>query len=300
MHISIDEIIGIIEKHTGRRVGPAPRNFFITGVSSITHSKAGTLTWMNEQAVDWREIQSAVIICSDRLIPPAIDRIFFIPVKNPRLVFAKVLSEILEKDNPRIIHPGAVISEGAEIGDGVSIGCGSFIDENVRVGDRTIVGNNVVIRSGCTIGSDCAIKSNTVIGEKGFGFAFEKDGTPVEIPQVGGVVIENHVEIGALNTVASGTIDPTRIQSHVKIDDHVHVAHNVVIGNNSIITACVELSGGVIIKENVWIGPNVSVKEKVTVGAHALIGIGAVVIRDVAPDAVVAGNPARFLKTRRP
>ena len=105
---------------------------------------------------------------------------------------------------------------------------------------------------------------------------------------LGGVKIGNEVEIGALNSIARGTLNDTIIENGVKTDNLVHIAHNCYIGCNSLITACVELSGGVIVGKNVWIGPNSSVLEKIKIGDNAFIGIGSVVTKDV--DTNMAGS----------
>ena len=106
------------------------------------------------------------------------------------------------------------------------------------------------------------------------------------------MVIQDNVEIGALNTVAGGTIHPTVVEVDVKTDDHVHIAHNCRIGPRTIITACAELSGSVRIGADCWIGPNASIRDGISVGDGAFVGIGSNVIAPVLPRAIVYGNPA--------
>ena len=148
--------------------------------------------------------------------------------------------------------------------------------------EHTIIANNVIISDNVRIGKSCYIKSNTVIGEDGFGFDFEEDGTPFRIPHIGSVYIGNNVEIGAQNTIARGTLDNTIIEDNVKTDDQVHIAHNCKIGKNTLITACVEISGSVEIGANCWIGPNSSIIQKIKIEDNVTIGIGTIVIKDVA------------------
>ena len=109
----------------------------------------------------------------------------------------------------------------------------------------------------------------------------------------GGVRIGNRVEVGSVTTVCQGTLGPTIIEDDAKVDDHVHVAHNCRIKKMAFVIACAELSGGVVVGERAWIGPNASVLEKVTIGDDALVGLGAVVLRNVANGVTVVGNPAK-------
>jgi UDP-3-O-[3-hydroxymyristoyl] glucosamine N-acyltransferase len=114
------------------------------------------------------------------------------------------------------------------------------------------------------------------------------------------VVIGDWVEIGALSTVSSGTIDPTRIASFTKLDDHVHIAHNCQVGSNTIITAGAVVAGSVIIGDGAWLGPNCTITDGVTIGEGAFIGIGAVVLQDCQPHGVYSGNPARKYSDAKP
>ena len=209
--------------------------------------------------------------------------------RNPRLDFARALNFISSKGGLKSCLEGATVHPTASIGKGVTLGDG------VKIGAHTSIGNNVVIGEGVSIGERCIIKSGAVIGENGFGFERDETGRPIRLVHLGSVVIGNDVEIGSLSTVCKGTLEDTRIEEFVKVDDHVHVAHNVKIGRCALVTACAELSGGVQVGEGAWIGPNSSVIQKVRIGAWATVGIGANVIRDVPERATVAGNPAKAI-----
>ena len=211
--------------------------------------------------------------------------------KAPRLDFARALSILAEDpgfmgyhDKPQI-HPTASIGEFVSIGNGVIIGAHTRILPNVTIGE------------GVRIGERCVIKSGSVIGQDGFGFERDMDGRPIRLVHLGVVIIGNDVELGSLNTICRGTLGDTIVEDHVKTDDHVHIAHNCIIRMCALITACVELSGGVEVGAYSWIGPNVSVIQKVKIGDRAFIGIGAVVTKDVESGVVVAGNPARPLRS---
>ncbi|HSO33206.1 MAG TPA: UDP-3-O-(3-hydroxymyristoyl)glucosamine N-acyltransferase [Labilithrix sp.] len=211
---------------------------------------------------------------------------------EPRLDFIKALL-VLERLGPFArateaaqIHPTAVIAPGVSIGKGVVIGEGTRVEPHVTIADDV------------RIGKDCWLKSGCVIGESGFGFERLPDGSPIRFLHFGGVIIGDRVEVGSVTTVVQGTLGPTVIEDDAKVDDHVHVAHNVRICKNAFVIACAELSGGVVVGEAAWIGPNASVLEKVQIGARAFVGLGCVVLKDVAPDTTVVGNPARVIPRR--
>lgn len=218
---------------------------------------------------------------------------------NPRLDFARTLQAFfsLPKETPACIAETAVIGNNVILGDGVSIGEYSIINDNVVIGDRTEIHHHVVINANTHIGADCQIRSNTIIGEEGFGFERDENGTPIRIPHMGGVIIGDNVEIGVLCSIARGTIDNTIIGSNTKIDTHVHIGHNANIGNGCFIIACAQISGSAQIGENGWFGPNSSVKNGIHIGAGVLIGLGTVVTKSLPDNVVAAGCPARILRT---
>ncbi|MEB8430943.1 UDP-3-O-(3-hydroxymyristoyl)glucosamine N-acyltransferase [Cocleimonas sp. KMM 6892] len=219
-----------------------------------------------------------------------------IKVANPRLAFAKILTEFFTEKPMRRVHPSTIIGINTFIHETVTIGCNCHIGDNVKIGKDTVINHNVVINDNTQIGKNCYIKSGTTIGEDGFGFAFEENGTPIRIPHLGKVIIGNDVEIGAKNTIARGTLDDTVIDDRVKTDDQVHIAHNCWIGENTIITACSEISGSVTIGKNCWIGPNTTFMQKINIGDNSTIGIGALVLKNVKSDKKVMGLEAIELK----
>ena len=213
----------------------------------------------------------------------------YIKVKNPRLVFAKVVQNFFVDNIVYDIDNTSSIGNNCYISKDVKISKYCVIGKNVSIGKGTVINNHVVIGDNTIIGEDCYIKSGSIIGEDGFGFDFEDDGTPIRIPHLGKVVLGNSVEIGAKNTIAKGTLGVTKIEDNVKIDDQVHIAHNCSIGKNTIITACAEISGSVHIGKNCWIAPNVSIIQKVSIGDDVTIGIGAVVTKDIEDNKKIMG-----------
>jgi UDP-3-O-[3-hydroxymyristoyl] glucosamine N-acyltransferase len=218
--------------------------------------------------------------------------------KNAGLAFVKTVARFFAPPRETGIMPTAMIDKKAKIGKRVFIGHNAVVGPDVSIGDNTSIGNNVVIAGKVKIGKGCTVKSNAVIGEPGFGFEVEADGTPFHFPHTGSIEIGDGVWIGAGSTVERAHITKTVIGNNVKIDDLVQVGHNCVLGENSMITSGTVLCGAAVIGKNAWIAPNTSVKEKVKIGVGAFVGLGSVVIRDVPANTVVVGNPAAILKRK--
>lgn len=150
-----------------------------------------------------------------------------------------------------------------------------------------------------TMGEGCVIGSGVVIGEPGFGFAFDERNVAYRMPHIGGVKIGDRVEIGANTVIDSGTLSPTIIEDDVKIDNLVHIAHNVHVGARTLVITQAGLHGSSRIGCDCWIGPGAHIRNKVKVGNNVLVGQCANVVKDVPDNVVVAGNPARIIRERR-
>ncbi|MEX0447499.1 DapH/DapD/GlmU-related protein [Xenorhabdus sp. SGI246] len=214
----------------------------------------------------------------------------FIISKNPRLDFIRILSFLEKKIG--FNH----FSFKSKISPTVSIGHNSIIEDGCIIHDNVQIEHNVVIHSGTIIGANSRIRANSSIGGDGFGFERTQNGIPIRFPHLGGVIVGENVEIGSNTCIAKGTLSNTVIEDHVKIDNLVHIAHNCRIGKGTFITACAEISGGVTVGNNSWIGPNASIIQKKNIGDNALIGIGAVLTKDVPESTVFAGNPAKKIR----
>jgi UDP-3-O-[3-hydroxymyristoyl] glucosamine N-acyltransferase LpxD len=219
----------------------------------------------------------------------------YILVENPRLVFARIVSEISKKEQKCVIHKSAIIGRNCNIGK-ASIGEYAVIGDNVSIGDGSVILAHAVVGDNTTIGEKSLIKSNAVIGQKGFGFEYGQGHIPVAIPHIGTVKIGNNVEIGANTVIVRATLGATIISDDVKIDDLVFIAHNVEIGARTLVIACAEISGSVKIGVDCWLGPNCSIMNQIIIGNNVLVGLGAVVLHSVPDDLVVAGNPAKILR----
>lgn len=193
------------------------------------------------------------------------------------------------------VHPRAHVDPGALIGPNVTILPNCYVGPNVQIGQDTTLAPGATVVRNAIIGANCLIRENSVIGGNGFGIEKDEDGNNLRIPHLAGVIIGDGVEIGALNTVCSGTLKPTIVGNNVKTDDHIHIAHNDVIDENVIITAGTILSGSVHLKPESWIGINASVKQGITIGKGSTVGMAACVTKDVPPGDTVAGSPAKPL-----
>lgn len=275
------------------------KNFF-SKFSAIDEADKGSICfckYKDDRAVKLlKKTKASMVLCHFGICLPKRNDITYIMVDNPRFCFAKLLSEYCVQPIKEFkIHSTAIIGKNCKIKK-VSVAPYVVIGNNVVIGDNSIIFPNVVIFDNVIIGKNAIIKSNTTIGQRGFGFEFDKNNDPISIPHIGAVLIGDNVEIGANNTVARGTLKNTIISDHVKTDDHVHIAHNVKIGKRTVITACSEISGSVKIGSDCFLGPNCSIINDITIGNKVLVGIGTVVIRSVSNQVIVAGNPAKVLR----
>ena len=267
----------------------------LTGFSPISQTTTNSVSWMRLQELDWSSIQSSVVIAATEFVPPTHAKSTVVTVNNPRLVFAKLLQRFAVRFKEPTIHPTTVIGENCNIPNSVSIGCFTTIGDNVTIGEDSVIRNNVTINDDMQIGDRVIIKSGAVIGEEGFGFDHEEDGSPFRVPHIGLVIIGADVEIGSLTTVCRGTLGNTEICDYAKIDDHVHIAHNVIIGERTIIAACAEISGSVIVDNDVWIGPGSVVTNGVHISKDCYIGIGTNVMTNASPGTKLIGFPGKHM-----
>lgn len=219
-----------------------------------------------------------------------VDKIGIIFSENPRLIFIKILDFLVREigfsswDFPSVIDSTAVIGKNVVIEDGCYIG------------KNTIIEHNVVLHSGTRIGDNCRIRSCSSIGGDGFGFERLDGSESLRFPHLGGVLIGDYVEIGSCTAVCRGTLSDTVLENHVKIDNLVHIAHNCLIRTGAYVIACAEISGGVNVGRNAWIAPNSCTHQKIVIGDESIIGLGAVVTKDVPSNSVYAGNPAKKIR----
>lgn len=190
------------------------------------------------------------------------------------------------------VGPGAVIGAGAVVGSGSAVGANCTIGAGVEIGRECVLLPNVTVYPGSVLGDRVVVHAGARIGVDGFGYVLVED-EHVKVPQVGGCVVEDDVEIGANCTIDRGSIGKTRIGAGSKLDNMVHIGHNVVIGTRSLVVAQVGIAGSTRLGEGVVLGGQAGVSGHLNIGAGARIGAQAGVISDIAPGQEVSGYPAR-------
>ena len=307
MEITLGEIAKSIK---GELVGNP--DIVIKGISGIKEAKKGDITFLANSkysSLAQNTKASAVIVgkSTDALPKP------IIKIKDPSLAFAKVVGLLSPRDNinyPSGIHPAALISPKASLGKGVSIGAYAIIDDDVTIGDNTVIYGSCYISRGTKIGKNCLIypqvsirerteigdkviiHSGTVIGSDGFGFATVR-GMQKKIPQIGFVVIEDNVEIGANVTIDRARFDKTIIGKGTKIDNLVQIAHNVIVGENCTIVAQAGISGSTTLGKKVILAGQAGLVGHIYIGDGAVVAAQAGVTKSIPANTKVSGYPAK-------
>ncbi|MDO8804449.1 MAG: UDP-3-O-(3-hydroxymyristoyl)glucosamine N-acyltransferase [Elusimicrobiota bacterium] len=190
------------------------------------------------------------------------------------------------------IGPFAVVEAGAEISDGAIIGAQCYVGRNARVGRDTRLYPGVKIMDACEIGAEAIIHAGAVIGADGYGYISPR-GTHEKIPQLGKVIVEGRVEIGANVTIDRAALDVTVIGGGTKIDNLVHIAHNVKIGKHCLIMGQAGIAGSVVIGDNAIIGGQAAISDHVTIGDNTVVMGKTGVMSNLGPNQIVFGAAAR-------
>ncbi len=227
----------------------------------------------------------------------------------------KAFSTLLEYYNQVKLNKSGIeqpnyIADSAKYGDGLYLGAFAYIGEkvvlgenvkiypNVYIGDNVKIGNNVTIFAGVKIysesmiGNNCTIHSGAVIGADGFGFSPDDSGQYSKVPQIGNVIIEDNVDIGAATTIDRATLGSTIIRKGVKLDNHIQIAHNVEIGENTAIAAQTGIAGSTKIGKNCLIGGQVGIAGHLSIGDRVKIQAQSGIGRDIKDDEMLQGSPA--------
>ena len=242
----------------------------------IDEAKASSIVWLSPEnknkisSIDGTAA-SNIIIQKNEFIPfqKYKDKIFIL-VDNPKLIYQRIVQNLFFKRNLNGVHHTAIINN-------------VYIYGNVYIHDKVKIGNNVIIQSGSVIGSD------------GFGLTRNENYEFENFPHIGGVIIEDNVEIGANTTIDRGTLGNTLLKEGCKIDNLVHIAHNVEIGKHTAIVANVMIAGSTKIGDFCWIAPSSSIRDRVNIPSNTTIGLGAIVVKSVNKSGIYTGNPAKEL-----
>jgi UDP-3-O-[3-hydroxymyristoyl] glucosamine N-acyltransferase len=232
-----------------------------------------------------------IVIPNPTLAFAQIAQKFFCPVSPPRGMAAEVARGVGTQIGPDVsIWPRVTLGDRVTIGARVTLYPGVFVGDDSMIGDDTLLYPNVVVREGCRIGARVIVHSGTVIGSDGFGYV-QDQGRHFKIPQLGGVTIEDDVEIGANVAVDRATLGQTIIKQGSKIDNLVQIAHNVTIGAHSILVAQVGIAGSTHVGHHVMIGGQAGLADHIVIGDQVMIAARAGVNRSLEPEQIVSGAP---------
>lgn len=308
MKFTAAQIAGILE---GEVVGNP--NAEVHKLSKIEEGTEGSLTFLaNPKYINFiYSTQATVTIVNNTFEPEQNITTTLIKVEDAYKSFSKLLEyynqvKLMKSgiEQPSVISEGVTygndlylgsfcyIGKNVIIGNNVKIYPNSFIGDNVTIGDNCVFFAGVRIYSETEIGNNCTIHSGTIVGSDGFGFAPLEDGTYSKVPQIGNVIIEDNVEIGACTTVDRATLGSTIIRKGVKLDNHIQVAHNVEIGENTVIAAQTGIAGTTKIGKNCLIGGQVGFAGHLVIGDNVKIQAQSGIGKNLSDGEVVQGSPA--------
>ncbi len=285
----------------------------INTLGTIQDAKAGAVTFFSNPKYEnfiYTTKASAIIVKKD-FNPRQTLNNTLIRVDDPYLSFTILLEEYhkiisFQKSGveaPSFMGNGSTSGEGiyrgafSYIGDNVTIGENVKIYPHAYIGDNSVIGNNTIIHSGVKIyakthiGNNCVIHSGCVIGSDGFGFAPQEDGSYKTIPQLGNVIIENWVDIGANTVIDCSTLNSTIIRNGVKLDNLIQIAHNVEVGENTVIAAQTGVSGSSKVGKNCVIAGQVGIVGHLEVGDNVKVGAQSGVPKSLKDNKIVSGSP---------
>ncbi len=281
----------------------------LEGVAPLDSAKAGDLTFITNPR--YAKLATATlgsaILCEKEI--PGVSKPFLL-VKNPYAALARIISFFYPSRvfNPGIqegawvhptatvhphasVFPGVAVSAGVRIGRGTVLFPGVFIGEEAVVGEDCIFYSNVTVREKCLVGNRVILQPGAVVGADGFGFAPETEAY-VKIPQVGNVIIEDDVELGANTCVDRAALGSTRIGKGTKIDNLVQIGHNVVIGVNTVIVSQTGISGSTQVGDHVVMGGQVGLAGHLKIGNHVTLATRTGVMEDIPEKGVYWGSPS--------
>jgi UDP-3-O-[3-hydroxymyristoyl] glucosamine N-acyltransferase len=289
-------------------------NATVSDISKIEEGKPGTLSFLANPKYEKYiyDTQSTIVIVNADFQAQKDISATLVRVKNAYESFAALL-RLYEQSKPRksgiskmaVISDTAslgkelyvgeftVVSENASIGDGVQLYPQVYVGDHVKIGEGSILHPGVKVYEGCEIGSHCVIHAGAVVGADGFGFAPNQDNNYEKVPQVGKVILEDHVEIGANTTVDRATMGATILRKGVKLDNLVMIAHNVDVDENTVIAAQSGISGSTKVGKNCMFGGQVGLIGHINIASGVKIAAQSGITKDIKEEGIVIqGSPA--------
>ena len=289
------------------------KNVVVSSLCKIEQGTQNAMSFLSNPKYEHYiyDTQASVVIVNKDFVPEKEVKTTMIKVDDAYACFAKVLdlynefllnktgiSSLSFISKTATMGQDAYVGEFAFIGEGVKMGKNVKIYPHAYVGDNVVIGDNVTLFSGariyhlCVIGNGCVINSGAIIGADGFGYAPLEDGSFKKIAQIGNVVLEDNVEIGANTTIDRATMGSTLIKKGVKLDNLIQVAHNVIIDENTVIAAQTGLAGSTKIGKNCFIGGQVGFSGHITIGNNVKIGAQSGIMSNVKDNSSLFGYPA--------
>lgn len=288
-------------------------NSVVSDVAKIEEGRPGTLAFLSNPKYNkyLYETEASIVIINENYELESPVKATLIRVPDAYKAFASLLELYQQaKGNKTGIENPSFIDPSAKIGNDIYVGAFAYIGKNVKIGkhvkiypqvyigDNTSIGDDSILYAGvkiyedCKIGEACIIHAGAVIGADGFGFAPMEDGTYKKIPQVGNVILEDNVEIGANTTIDCATMGSTIIRKGTKIDDLVMIAHNVEIGENTVMASQTGIAGSTKVGRNCMFGGHVGVAGHITIGDNVNLGAMSGVPNSIKSNRTVLGAPA--------
>jgi UDP-3-O-[3-hydroxymyristoyl] glucosamine N-acyltransferase len=286
----------------------------VNDISKIEEGSPGTLSFLANPKYEKYiyDTQSSIVIVNTDFQPQKEISATLVRVKNAYESFAALL-RLYEQSKPKksgiskmasisetaslgkelYVGDFTVISENVSLGDGVQLYPQVYVGDNVKIGEGTILHPGVKVYEGCEIGSHCVIHAGAVLGADGFGFAPNADNNYEKVPQVGKVILEDHVEIGANTTVDRATMGATILRKGVKLDNLVMIAHNVEVDENTVIAAQTGISGSTKVGKNCMFGGQVGLIGHINIASGVKIAAQSGITKDIKEEGIVIqGSPA--------
>lgn len=285
----------------------------VNNFAKIEEGKPKTLTFLSNPKYTHYiyDTQADIVLINANFKAEKEIKATLIRVADAYEALAKLL-ELVDKSKPAKvgIEPMSYVAESAKMGEDVFIAGFAYVSDNatignnsklyphVFIGDNVTIGNNVILYSGvkvyadCKIGDNCIIHSGAVIGSDGFGFAPQADGSYHKIPQMGNVVIESNVEIGANTVIDSAVMDSTVIREGVKLDNLIQIAHNVELGKHTVIASQSGISGSTKVGEKCVFGGQIGLAGHLKIGNNVKLGAQSGVMKDLKEGSELIGSPA--------
>jgi UDP-3-O-[3-hydroxymyristoyl] glucosamine N-acyltransferase len=308
MKFTAQQIAGILE---GEVEGNP--NAEVSKLSKIEEGTEGSLTFLANPKYNnfIYETKASITIVNATFVPESKLSTTLIKVEDAYKAFSKllefynqiklnkvgiespcILSETAKHGSDFYLGAFSYVGQDVVIGDNVKIYPNSFIGDNVVIGNNTIIFAGSKIYSETIIGNNCTIHSGAIVGADGFGFVPNEKGEYSKVPQIGNVVIEDNVDIGAATTIDRATLGSTIIRKGVKLDNQIQIAHNVEIGENTVIAAQTGIAGSTKIGKNCMIGGQVGIAGHLSIGNGVKIQAQSGIGRNIKDNEVLQGSPA--------